>query len=100
MHSTNLKNALKNICIVVDRFNDAAKTKVYTIFPAILVLVNIPIGLSGVVAPLFYILIFEYPYAPHTKERVSCDLRSNATLPPVLHLGIGQYPPSQTIQPS
>ena len=100
IHSTNLTNALTNFCKVVDRFNDTAKTKVYIIFPAILVLVNIPIGRSGVVAILCNVRIFEYPHAPQTKEGVSCEIPSNATSPPVAHLGICQYPPSRTLPPS
>ena len=64
------------------------------------VLVNIPIGRSGVVAVLWNIRIFEYPNTPHTKEGVSCEIRSSATLPPVAHLAIGQFPPSRTLPPS
>ena len=69
-------------------------------FPAILVLVDIPIGRAGVVAVLCNVRIFEYPHAPQTKEGVSCEIRSNATSPPVAHMGIGQYPPSPTLPSS
>ena len=69
-------------------------------FPAILVLVDIPIGRAGVVAVLCNVRIFEYPHAPQTKEGVSCEISSNATSPPVAHMGIGQYPPSRTLPPS
>ena len=61
-------------------------------FPAILVLVDIPIGRAGVVAVLCNVRIFKYPHAPQTNERVSCEIRSNATLPPVAHFDIGQIP--------
>ena len=100
IHSTNFKNALKHVCKVAERCTDTAKTKVSIIFPAILVLVNIPVGRSGVVALLCNIRTFEYPHAPHTKERVRCEIRSNATLPRVAHLGIGHCPPSRTLPPS
>ena len=69
-------------------------------FPAILVLVDIPIGRAGVVAVLCNVRIFEYPHAPQTKEGVSCEIRSNATSPPVAHMGIGQYLTSRTLPPS
>ena len=100
IHSTNFKNALKHVCKVADRCTDTAKTKVHIIFPAILVLVNIPVGRSSVVAVLCNIRTFEYPHAPHTIERVRCEIRSNATLPRVAHLGIDHYPPSRTLPPS
>ena len=94
IHSTNLTNAPKHIYKVADQRNDTAKTNVYIVFPAILVLVNSPIGRSGFVAVLSCkVRIFEYPHAPHTKERVSCEIRSNAMLPPVAHLGIGHLSP-------
>ena len=100
IHSTNLTNAQTSFSNVADRCNDTAKTKVYIIFPAILVLVNITIGRSGVVAVLCNVRILEYPHAPQTKERVSGEIRLNATSPPVAHMGIGQYPPSRTLPPS
>ena len=96
-----LDKCADNFCKAGHRCNDTANTKAYIIFPTILVLVNSPIGRSGFVAVLSCkVRIFEYPHAPHIKERVSCEIRSNAMLPPVAHLGIGHYPPSRTLPSS